>query len=271
LALPGFGRKSEAQAAPAETPAAAETPTPADSTESASTSIGDGLARLAGHRRAVLSWVAEDGYPMNVDVEIEVRPIEGTVRFGEPAGFRILPGTVVAVTGSHIRLLPEGGFDQRRHVTVWGAARTRPRGRFAVSPDRVWAWDEAEVAAPAAYERDIPKARRYFATLSAERGEPVRPALSRGMLFIRATRAPFLTATFVPVLLGLAVAARAGVFDVVTAVITLVAAVAVHLGLNVANDVFDTLQGADGANLTPTRFSGGSRGLQNARVKKRVM
>jgi 1,4-dihydroxy-2-naphthoate octaprenyltransferase len=52
----------------------------------------------------------------------------------------------------------------------------------------------------------------------------------------------------------------------VTALITLVAASAVHLGLNVANDVFDTLQGADDANRTPTKFSGGSRVLQNALV-----
>jgi len=28
---------------------------------------------------------------MNVDVEIEVKPAEGTVRFDEPAGFRIAP------------------------------------------------------------------------------------------------------------------------------------------------------------------------------------
>src|SRR5439155_9618514 len=33
----------------------------------------------------------------------------------------------------------------------------------------------------------------------------------------------------------------------------------VHLGLNVANDVFDTRSGADAANVTPTQFSGGSR------------
>jgi 1,4-dihydroxy-2-naphthoate octaprenyltransferase len=33
----------------------------------------------------------------------------------------------------------------------------------------------------------------------------------------------------------------------------------VHLGLNVANDVFDTLSGADAANVNPTQFSGGSR------------
>ena len=53
------------------------------------------------------------------------------------------------------------------------------------------------------------------------------------------------------------------------AVATLIAASAIQLGLNVANDVFDTASGADAANLTPTPFSGGSRvivyGLLSAR------
>ena len=150
----------------------------------------------------------------------------------------------------------------------------RPPGRAVASSslaDRAWAWDERDLPLPAAYERSLPKARRYFEALSAARGELVRPRLSPALLLFRATRAPFLSATFAPVVLGLAVAARAGFFDIVTASITLVAASAVHLGLNVANDVFDTLQGADDANTTPTKFSGGSRVLQNALVSIREM
>jgi 1,4-dihydroxy-2-naphthoate octaprenyltransferase len=50
-----------------------------------------------------------------------------------------------------------------------------------------------------------------------------------------------------------------------------VAACAVQLGLNVANDIFDTLAGADDANATPTKFSGGSRVLQNALISMRGM
>jgi len=246
---------------------AAESSGPADGR----VSIVDCLVRLAAYPRAVLSWVAQDGYPVNVDVEIEVRPADGTVRFGAPAGFRIAPGTQVGVTGSHFHALADGGVDERRHVTVWGSASARPRGRFVVSPSRAWAWDEGDLPFPAAYEHDLPKARRYFDALSAERGERIRPRLSKRLLFLRATRAPFLSATLAPVLLGLAVAARAGVFDVFTAVVTVLAASAVHLGLNVANDVFDTLLGADDANATPTKFSGGSRVLQNALVTVREM
>jgi len=261
-------------ATPAQAPAperaeAASTPEP--SAKPAATSPGHGLAILAGYKRAVLSWIEEDGYPMNVDVEIEVRPAEGAIRFTGPAGFQVPPGAMVALTGSHVRVLQSGGFDQRRHVTIWGAAATRPRGRFAVSPERVWVWDELAMPLPAAYERSLPQARRFFEALSDERGEPVRPRVSTAMLLVRATRAPFLSATFVPVLLGLAVAARVGLLDAVTAAITLAAAVSIHLGLNVANDVFDTLQGADDANKTPTRFSGGSRVLQQALVTIRQM
>jgi 1,4-dihydroxy-2-naphthoate octaprenyltransferase len=231
----------------------------------------DGLARLSRYRRAVLSWVAEDAYPVNVDVEIDVKPGDGVVRFSDPPGFKVVPGSIVGITGSHVHPLPNGGFDERRHVTVWGVATARPRGRFVVKPDRMWAWDERDLPLPAAYERSLPRARRYFEALSAERGVQVRPRLSTGLLLFRATRAPFLSATFVPVLLGLAVAARTGFFDVLTALITLLAASAVHLGLNVANDVFDTLLGADDANPTPTKFSGGSRVLQNALVTIREM
>jgi hypothetical protein len=88
-----------------------------------------GLVRLSRYRRAVLSWVAEDAYPVNVYVEIEVKPGEGVVRFSEPPGFKVAAGSIVAITGSHVHPLPGGGFDERRHVTVWGVATARPRGR----------------------------------------------------------------------------------------------------------------------------------------------
>jgi 1,4-dihydroxy-2-naphthoate octaprenyltransferase len=230
-----------------------------------------GLVRLSEYRHAILSWIAEDAYPVNVDVDIEVKPAEGVVRFSEPPGFKVAAGSIIGITGSHVRPLPGGGFDERRHITVWGVATARPRGRFVLKPDRVWAWDDLDLPLPAAYERNLPRARRYFEALSAERGVQVRPRLSAGLLLFRATRAPFLSATFVPVLLGLAVAARAGFFDFLTAAITVLAATAVHLGLNVANDVFDTLLGADDANPTPTKFSGGSRVIQNALVTIREM
>jgi 1,4-dihydroxy-2-naphthoate octaprenyltransferase len=63
----------------------------------------------------------------------------------------------------------------------------------------------------------------------------------------------------VPVLLGIAVAATDGAFTWWTALLTLLGASLAHLAINVTNDIFDTLSGADDANTTPTQFSGGSR------------
>jgi 1,4-dihydroxy-2-naphthoate octaprenyltransferase len=120
-------------------------------------------------------------------------------------------------------------------------------------------------------ERSVGKARRYFDALTAERGTPVKPRLSFGFLALRATRLPFLTATLVPVALGILIAARQGSFDLVAAILTIVGASFVQLGLNVANDVFDTMQGADDANVTPTQFSGGSRVIQYGLVSFRQM
>jgi 1,4-dihydroxy-2-naphthoate octaprenyltransferase len=53
--------------------------------------------------------------------------------------------------------------------------------------------------------------------------------------------------------------------------LTIIGASFVQLGLNVANDVFDTVQGADDANVTPTKFSGGSRVIQYGLVSLRQM
>jgi len=229
------------------------------------------LAKLATTDAAVLSWVERDGYPINVAVAVDVEPGQGIVRFAEPAGLEVPAGAQIAITASHIRPGPQGGFDERSHVTAWGVATSTSRGHFSFLVTRTWSWDERDAPLPVAYERDVPKARRYFEALSAERGERIRPRLSPGWLLFRATRMPFLTATLAPVLLGIAVAARAGFFDLVSAAITVVAACAVQLGLNVANDIFDTLAGADDANATPTKFSGGSRVLQNALISMRGM
>ena len=82
---------------------------------------------------------------------------------------------------------------------------------------------------------------------------------------------PFLTATIIPVVLGILIAASHGAFDLVAAALTVIGAAFVQLGLNVANDVFDTVQGADDANVTPTKFSGGSRVIQYGLVSLRQM
>ncbi len=220
-----------------------------------------GLEKLATFPYQIATWVDVDGYPVSVAVEATVEPIALTATFAPPAGLAIPTDRPVSLTGSHIRPQPGYGYDERRHVTVWGRASTDD-GRVTLAGRRAWGWDEAEVPFFEYSERSLAQSRRYFDALSAERGTPVKPRLSFGFLTLRTTRLPFLTATIIPVVLGILIAASHGAFDLVSAALTIIGAAFVQLGLNVANDVFDTVQGADDANVTPTKFSGGSRVIQ---------
>lgn len=83
--------------------------------------------------------------------------------------------------------------------------------------------------------------------------------------YFLATRPPFLLASLVPALLGLATAHAGGVaLEWWTALLTVIGAVVVHAGANVLNDYYDARNGTDELNqerLFP--FTGGSRFIQN--------
>jgi 1,4-dihydroxy-2-naphthoate octaprenyltransferase len=212
------------------------------------------LERLARYPHVVVSWVDDDGYPTSVATAFEADPHAGTVTLPAPAGMPIPADRDLSVMGSHIHPQPGIGYDERRYLQLWG----RLVGA-TFTPTRAWGWDEAEVPFFEYSERSVPQSRRYLARLSEEKGRTIRPRLSPFWLALRTTRLPFLSATAVPVLLGIAVAASHGAFTWWTALLTLIGGSFAHLAINVTNDVFDTLSGADEANTTPTMFSGGSR------------
>jgi 1,4-dihydroxy-2-naphthoate polyprenyltransferase len=222
----------------------------------------EGIRRLAGFPFALVTWVGEDGYPVSAAVDVTVDSRTSEVTFAAPAGLDVPLGREISLTGSHIRPQPGVGYDERRHVTVWGVAERRADGRLSFSGRAAWGWDEAAIPFPEYVERQVGQSRRYLARLSRETGRLIRPRLSLGWLVLRATRLPFLSATFIPVGIGIAVAAVHGSFDLPAAVLTFVGASAIHLGLNVANDVFDAQLGADDQNVNPTQYSGGSRVIQ---------
>jgi 1,4-dihydroxy-2-naphthoate polyprenyltransferase len=231
----------------------------------------DGLVRLSSYPHHILSYVDAAGYPVNVAVDAEFDAGDRVARFAPPAGLVVAADTAISLTGSHIRPQPGYGYDERRHVTVWGSVTTDAEGRLVLHATSAWGWDEAETPFFEYSERSVGQSRRYFDALSAERGTPVRPRLSFGWLALRTTRLPFLSATIVPVILGIVIAASQGSFDLLTAILTVIGASFVQLGLNVANDYFDAIQGADDVNVTPTQFSGGSRVIQYGLVSRRRM
>lgn len=251
---------------------AASTAQPPVQTRTPAVTARQGLEKLATYPYQILTYVDVDGYPVSVAIDAQIDPANGIATFATPAGLTVPTDADVSLTGSHIRPQPGYGYDERRHVTVWGrTTNSTDEQALTLTAARAWGWDESEVPFFEYSERSIGQSRKYFDALSAERGTPVKPRLSFGWLVLRATRLPFLSATIVPVLLGIVIAARQGSFDLLTAVLTVIGASFVQLGLNVANDVFDTAQGADDANVTPTKFSGGSRVIQYGLVSFRRM
>lgn len=90
-------------------------------------------------------------------------------------------------------------------------------------------------------------------------------------LWLAELRAPFFTATIVPVLLGTVLAWTYGnAFFVHYFMLTLGGAVFLHAGANVVNDYFDYVSGNDMINKERnTPFSGGSLFLTSGRLKAR--
>lgn len=87
--------------------------------------------------------------------------------------------------------------------------------------------------------------------------------INRIAIWIKAVRAPFFTATIVPVLLGAVISwYQNGEFNWLLFLLALTGGLFVHAGLNLSNDYFDHTSGVDEKNKFPTPFSGGSRMIQ---------
>jgi len=92
-------------------------------------------------------------------------------------------------------------------------------------------------------------------------------------LWVIKTRAPFLTASIVPIVLGTLVAwARVGTFYPGYFVLTLIGGVCLQAGVNMTNDYFDHTWGSDEINKEfANPFTGGSRLIQMGVVSPKTM
>lgn len=85
--------------------------------------------------------------------------------------------------------------------------------------------------------------------------------------WLKAIRAPFFTATIIPVSLGSVIAWHdTGNFVWIRFWLTMAGILFIHTGTNLSNDYFDHVSGCDEANFTPTPFSGGSRVIQQGLI-----
>lgn len=91
--------------------------------------------------------------------------------------------------------------------------------------------------------------------------------MNRARTYFFSVRPQFLPAIIIPVLTGTAAAWNEGSFAPGVFLLTLIAAISYHAGMNVLNDYYDYLGGTDNINtgaLTP--FTGGSRFIQQGLV-----
>lgn len=87
--------------------------------------------------------------------------------------------------------------------------------------------------------------------------------MNKALLWVKAARPKFFTATIVPIMLGAAIAwNHTGKFNWTLFWLTLIGGIFIHAGLNFGNDYYDDKSRNDVVNRTPTPFSGGSRMIQ---------
>lgn len=105
----------------------------------------------------------------------------------------------------------------------------------------------------------------------AEKNEEKRGFTIKASIWMKELRAPFFTATIVPVFLGAIIAWNSsGAFNTTYFTLSLIAALCLHAGTNMVNDYFDFKSGCDTVNkdfVSP--FTGGSRLLPQSLLKPR--
>ena len=217
------------------------------------------LEDVREYDEAIVTYVDDEGYPFSYPSSYRIE--DGAVVLERHGWLKKKSSDKVSVLFNHITPLPTGGYMDRRYIVLWGGIEEK-QDTIRFTPSRRYSWDEKKVHFFQYCEISVPRGRRYMQLLERELGRKLKPALSLFSLFFRVTRLPFLIATVVPTLLGAAVAAYHGIFDPLLFILTLIGVAAIHLGLNMANDYYDTKLGADNVNTTPTPFSGGSRALQ---------
>src|SRR5918995_5808283 len=111
---------------------------------------------------AVLAFIDENGYPLNVATDFETDHSSGVIRLRRPkVGPQPAEGSEVNVIFSHIRPYPGVGYDQRRYVSVWGPIRAED-GSLVLTPERTHGWDEDRMHFFELCERSVPVGHEYM-------------------------------------------------------------------------------------------------------------
>jgi 1,4-dihydroxy-2-naphthoate octaprenyltransferase len=222
------------------------------------------LEKASKYSDAALTFIDDDGYPYSVPVKCEFDFEKELVTFERPKSLTRVTAHEAELIFNHITPLPVGGYTDRRYVVLWGKLNEDGQ-KLRLQLTKGFTWDEKEVPFFQYSEMKNLTGRKYLNELSE------KPWLSAPWLVIRTFRLPFLIAAILPVALGAIVAYRSGYFNWVLFGLTMAAALLIHMGVNTANDYFDSRSGIDSLNTTPTPFSGGSRVIQYGLLPARAV
>jgi 1,4-dihydroxy-2-naphthoate octaprenyltransferase len=220
-----------------------------------------GPSLLEKFEQFALSFIDEDGYPASIPVIVVSADVQ--IRLKVPRGFdpRKLEGRTANLIANHITPLPSGGYTDKRYIVFRGRVHLVEGEELQFETLREYGWDEHRTPFPEYIEVSTNRARAYIESLGKKLGETFKPQLGLFWSFFRTVRLPFLLATLAGVLVGGGAAFYRGYFNPVLLLLTFAGLAFIHMGLNLANDYYDTLLGADVVNRRPTPFSGGSRAL----------
>lgn len=204
-----------------------------------------------------LFYLDSDGYPIGFRIDAEIN--EDSIKL---KGLEKIPSKRATIFFNHITALPSGGYTDRRYVYLKGEIKEKENKIFFEVDEHSF-WDEKIIPFPMYCEANVKQAKLYLEKLSKKYGKPVKPYIGKFWLIFKTIRLPFLIASIIPALIGIAIAVKNGFFDPILAMLVIIGVAAIHAALNVANDYHDYRTGADEVNLTPTPFSGGSRIIQH--------
>ena len=94
---------------------------------------------------------------------------------------------------------------------------------------------------------------------------------SKLLLWLRAMRVSFFSASIIPVIVGISTANHLGCRNTWLSAAALLGVLFLHASSNLANDYFDDLNGSDRNNAVISPFSGGSRVIQDGLLTGRQM
>ncbi len=220
-----------------------------------------GAKDLERFEQFAVAYIDDDGYPVTLPVTIATA--QDVIKVRVPRGIdpQRITGKPVNLVANHIVPLPSGGYTDRRYVVLRGRTVSVEDDILHLEPFREYGWDERTTPFPEYVEVSTSRAKNYLEGLGKRLGETFKPRLGLFWSFFRMVRLPFLVATLVPVLVGGGVAFYRGSFEPLLLLLTFAGLAFIHMALNLANDYYDTLLGADPVNKRPTPFSGGSRAI----------